>query len=96
MLDLAIGMAAGSIVFRIVWSVYLSLTWRLDAMATPAMLGRLVVFSAVEAGIVLLALQLRKSIESGNWGRVVAIGFAFALWEWISQTMIGLLYRFAY
>jgi hypothetical protein len=95
-LDLAAGMAAGSIVFRILWSVFVSLSWRMDAMTTPAMLGRLVVFSAVEAGIVVLALQLRKSIEPANWGRLVAIGFGFALWEWISQTMIGLLYRFAY
>jgi len=60
------------------------------------MLGRLALFSAVEAGIVVLALQLRKSIEPGNWGRLIAIGFGFAVWEWISQTMISLLYRLGY
>jgi hypothetical protein len=95
-LDLAAGMAAGSIVFRILWSVFMSLTWRADAMAMPAMLGRLVVFSAVEAAIVVLALQLRKSVEPGTWGRLVAIGAGFAVWEWISQTLVSLLYRFAY
>ena len=95
-LDLAAGMAAGSIVFRVLWSVFMSLTWRADAMAMPAMLGRLVVFSAVEAAVVVLALQLRKAIEPGNWGRLVAIGLGFAAWEWVSQTLVGLLYRFAY
>jgi hypothetical protein len=95
-LDLAAGMAAGSLAFRVLWSVFMSLTWRADAMAMPAMLGRLVVFSAVEIAIVVLALQLRRSIEPAHWGRLVAIGVAFAVWDWISQTLVGLLYRFAY
>jgi hypothetical protein len=97
-LDLAAGMAGGSIVFRILWWLFMSLTWQMGSGADmlPAMIGRLVLFSAVEAGIVALAVLLRKRIESGNWGRLIAIGVGFAVYEWISQTMIGFLYRFAY
>jgi hypothetical protein len=95
-LDATAGIAAGSMVFRILWSVVMSLAWQVDAMTTPAMLSRLVVFSGVEAGIVVLALRLRLTIEPAAWGRLVAIGVAFACWEWISQTLVGLLYRVAY
>ena len=88
---------AESIVFLILWWTFMSLTWRAgDGMAVPMLLGRLALFSAVEVGIVVLALQLRKSIEPGNWGRLVAIAFGFAVWEWISQTMVSLLYRLVY
>jgi hypothetical protein len=97
-LDLAAGMAAGSIAFRILWWVFIGLFWQagVGAMAMPAMVGRLALFTAVEAGIVVLALLLRRTIEPAAWGRLIAIGIGFAAWEWISQALIGLLYRLAY
>ena len=95
-LDAAAGMAAGSILFRILWWLAMGVLTRIDAFTTPAVVGRLALFTAAEAAIFVLAVQLRKPIAPATWGRVAAIGVGFALWEWASQTAVGLLYRFVY
>jgi hypothetical protein len=95
-LDLIGGMAAGSIVFRLLWAVYVAVAWQASSIAMPTMVPRLVLFTAIEAAIVALACMLRRIVARGGEIRLFAVAVAFLIWEWLSQTLVGLLYRFTY
>jgi hypothetical protein len=92
-LDLIVGLAAGSMGQRVLSAVAASLAWTSDPMETPAVLMRLVVFSSVEAGSLALAWRLRRGADAGPPQRWLAAAGGFAAWAWIGQALSNALYR---
>jgi hypothetical protein len=94
-LDATAGMAAASIVFRILFFGYLVLTVP-QFGGTASYIGRLGFFTVFEAAIVVLALLVRRSIGPINAGALVLAGFGFLAWEAGLQTLMTVLIRLVY
>jgi hypothetical protein len=96
--DATAGMTIASIVFRVLfyaWFLLSSPTYR-SASVGPAMFLRFGAFTALEAGITVLALVVRKRLGPMNPGALVLAVVGFLFWEGILQTVMSLLARMIY
>ena len=96
-LDATAGMGIASIGFRILFFGYMILSTQMGAMSNMAMfIGRLGFFTVFEAGIVALALLVRRRVGPINAGALVLAVFGFLAWEIGLQTLMTLLIRLVY
>ena len=96
-LDATAGMGIASIGFRILFFGYMLVSTQMSGMSNLAMfVGRLGFFTVFEAGIVALALLVRRRVGPINAGALVLAVFGFLAWEAGLQTLMTLLIRLVY
>jgi hypothetical protein len=87
-LDAIAGMSIAGVLFRAgTFVTYGLVSLRSGSVGLLEFLGRLAVFTLIDAAIAGLAIALRRKVDTTTWARLLVTTAAFLVWEWLTQMM---------
>jgi hypothetical protein len=91
-LDLAIGTSVASVLMRVVSFGRFLAVAASSVTTLPIYLLQMGIFTLADIAIVVLALLVRRRVDTGHPGRMAAAILGFIAWEWLVQMVVMLAY----